>query len=222
MYKSAVNTIKYIRHYILFLIYCNIYLTYITTIHLGTTYPYGGCWLLLSRRGSFTICALKKNKPKLYFKLLFSLLGYDFFDQVSIFQWILWEDLLAWIFLLNIWSSPKYIPSELETSPMKQSKTYQLVTGFKWCNSWNVPYRNKDTQQFLWYNGERVRIFYPNMTQVHILLNKVPYAVKCNKLGVNPYSNRQSLNFCFQKYKHSNSHPIFHCPLDTHMIGCEL
>lgn len=78
MYKSAVNTIKYIRHYILFLIYCNIYLTYITTIHLGTTYPYGGCWLLLSRRGSFTICALKKNKPKLYFKLLFSLLGYDF------------------------------------------------------------------------------------------------------------------------------------------------
>lgn len=89
LYKSAVNTIKYIRHYILFLIYCNIYLTYITTIHLGTTYPYGGCWLLLSRRGSFTICALKKNKPKLYFKLLFSLLGYDFFDQVSIFQWIL-------------------------------------------------------------------------------------------------------------------------------------
>ena len=78
MYKSAVNTVKYIRHYILFLIYCNIYLTYITTIHLGTTYPYGGCWLLLRRRRSFTICALKKNKPKLYFKLLFSLLGYDF------------------------------------------------------------------------------------------------------------------------------------------------
>lgn len=124
--------------------------------------------------------------------------------------------MLAWIFLLNIWSSPKYIPSELETSPMKQSKTYQLVTGFKWCNSWNVRYRHKDTQQFLWYNGERVPIFYPNMTQVHILLNKVPYAVKCNKLGVNPYSYRQSLNFCFHKYKHSNSHPMFHCPLDTH------
>ena len=81
---------------------------------------------------------------------------------------------------------------------MKQSKTYQLVTGFKWCNSWNVPYRHKDTHQFLWYNGEKVRIFYPNMTQVHILLNKVPYAVKCNKLDVNPYSYRQSLNFCFQ------------------------
>lgn len=94
---------------------------------------------------------------------------------------------------------------------MKQSKTYQLVTGFKWCNSWNVPYRHKDTQQFLWYNGEKVRIFYPNMTQVHILLNKVPYAVKCNKLDVNPYSYRQSLNFCFQNlqtFKFSSNIPL--------------
>lgn len=180
MYKSAVNTIKYIRHYILFLIYCNIYLTYITTIHLGTTYPYGGCWLLLSRRGSFTICALKKNKPKLYFKLLFSLLGYDF-----LIRWVFFSGsckktcLNGYSYLiygppLNAshlnwkhlqWNNPKLI-NWLQVSSGVIHEMYLIET--------------KILNSFLWYNGERVRIFYPNMTQVHILLNKVPYAVKCN------------------------------------------